>query len=108
MSFSDAADLNAIVGAGEPSGPDGRESNKLVHAGSSYPDVRRRTPPGRSARIILSTEQSALARDRLLAELDVLRSGDEAANWAHSKACRQKMHSQLPMPSLSKPASRRN
>jgi len=81
----DAPDLDAITkaDAGEPSGPDGRESHKLVHAGSSYPDVRRSTPPGRSARIILSTEQSVQARDRLLAELDALRSSDEAANWAH-------------------------
>jgi hypothetical protein len=45
----DAPDLDAITkaDAGEPSSPDGRESNKLVHAGNSYPDVRRRTPPGR-------------------------------------------------------------
>jgi hypothetical protein len=79
----DAPDLDAITDADEPSGPNGQEANKLVRAGGSDPDVRRRTAPGRSARVILSTEQSALARDRLLAELDALHSSEEAANWAH-------------------------
>ncbi len=81
----DAPDLDAITkaDADEPSGPNGQEANKLVRAGGSDRDVRRRTAPGRSARVILSTEQSALARDRLLAELDALHSSEEAANWAH-------------------------
>ena len=47
-------------------------------------EVRRRAPPFAAARpSILSAEQSALARDRLLAELGALQSNDEAASWAH-------------------------
>jgi hypothetical protein len=81
----DAPDLDAIpkVDAGEPSGPDGRDFNGAGGAAGGYPSVRRRGPPQRPARIILSTEQSALARDRLLAELGGLYSSDEAASWAH-------------------------
>jgi hypothetical protein len=81
----DAPDLDAIpkADAGEPSGPDGRDLNGPVHAGGGYPNVRRRALPARTARIILPADQSAVQRDRLLAELDGLRSADDAADWAH-------------------------
>ena len=42
-----------------------------------------RAPPVRPTRVILPAEQSAQARDRLLAELDGLHSNDDAASWAH-------------------------
>ncbi len=81
----DAPDLDAIVkaDAGEPSGPDGRQFTKPVHAGGGDPGGRRRTPPGHSARLVLPAELSAQARDRLLAELDGVHSNEEAARWAH-------------------------
>jgi ERF superfamily len=79
----DAPDLDAIPKAGEPSRPDGRDFNGPLHAAGGYPNVRRRAPPVRPARVILPAEQSALARDRLLAELGGLHSNDEAASWAH-------------------------
>ena len=81
----DAPDLDAIAkaDAGEPSGPDGRDLNRPVHTGGSDPNVRRRIPPGHLSRVILSAEQSALARDRLLDELGGLNSNDDAVSWAH-------------------------
>jgi hypothetical protein len=70
--------------ADKPSEPDGPDSNGPVHtAGGGYPNVRRRAPTVRPARVILSAEQSALERDRLLAELGAVHSNDEAAGWAH-------------------------
>jgi hypothetical protein len=81
----DAPDLDAVAkaDAGGPSRPDGREGNGPGHAGGGDPNIRRRTPPGRPATVILPAEPSALARDRLLAELGGLHSNDEAASWAH-------------------------
>jgi hypothetical protein len=78
----DAPDLDAIpkADAGEPSG---RDFNGPIHSAGGYPSVRRRAPPVPPARVILPAEQSALARDRLLAELGGLHSNDEAASWAH-------------------------
>jgi hypothetical protein len=81
----DAPDLDAIpktVGD-EPRGPDVRDVNRPVHASGGDPSARRGTPPGRPARVILPAEQSAPARDRLIAELGDLHSNDEAASWAH-------------------------
>jgi hypothetical protein len=81
----DAPDLDAIpkADAGEPSGPDGRDFNGLANAAGGSPNGRRRAPPARPARVFLAADQSALQRDRLLAELDTLQSADDAANWAH-------------------------
>jgi ERF superfamily len=81
----DAPDLDVIAkaDAGEPSGPDGRDINRPVRAGGGDSSARRGTPPRRPARVILPAEQSALSRDRLIAELDGLHSSDEAASWAH-------------------------
>jgi ERF superfamily len=80
----DAPDLGAIPkgDAGEPSGPDGRAANGHAHAAEVL-NVRRRASPVRPARVILPADQSALERDRLLAELDDVQSADDAANWAH-------------------------
>jgi hypothetical protein len=45
--------------------------------------ARRRTVAARSTRATLPTDQSAVERDRLLAELDCLQSSDESVSWAH-------------------------
>jgi hypothetical protein len=81
----DAPDLDAIpkADAGEPSRPDGPGFNGPLHAASGPPNVRRRASPARIARVILPADQSAMERDRLLAELDDVQSADDAANWAH-------------------------
>src|ERR1700684_4175072 len=79
----DAPDLDAAptAEAGGPSGPNRATSNGHTSAATA-PEVRRRTPPARMARVTLPAEQSALERDRLLAELDGLQSADDAASWA--------------------------
>jgi ERF superfamily len=79
----DAPDLDPVAKAeaGKPSGSNDRDFDRPVHAGD--PNVHRRIPPARAAKVILPTEQSALVRDRLLAELGGLHSTDEAASWAH-------------------------
>jgi hypothetical protein len=81
----DAPDLDAVPAteAGGPEGPKGRPSNGHAIAAAVTRDVRRRTPPARTARVTLSSEQSALERDRLLADLDGVQSADDAADWAH-------------------------
>jgi hypothetical protein len=52
-------------------------------ANSGASDSRRRVQVSQTAAPILSADQSAVQRDRLLAELGVLQSGDAAASWAH-------------------------
>ena len=83
----DAPDLAAApkAGANQPTGPDGRKPNGHAHAegGPAPAGAQRRTPPARPARPVLADDQSAALRDRLVAELDALRSADEAASWAH-------------------------
>jgi hypothetical protein len=54
-------------------------SNKSAANGAAA----RRPPVTRAASPILAADQSALQRDRLLAELNSLQSSDEAASWAH-------------------------
>jgi hypothetical protein len=80
----DAPDLDAapVTGAGELSGPVGHAINGHASA-AVMPEVRRRTPPARMPRVTLPADQSALERGRLLAELDGLKSADDAAGWAH-------------------------
>ena len=51
---------------------------------------RRRGPPTRSRGPMLAPHQSALQRDRLLGELAVLETSDDAAAWAHQKPANQK------------------
>lgn len=83
----DAPDLGAApkADADQPSGPDGRSSNRhALTAGVPAPvGARRRAPLTRPAKPVLAPDQSAVLRDRLVAELDGLRSTDEAASWAH-------------------------
>jgi hypothetical protein len=83
----DAPDLGAvpIAGADQPSGPDGRSSNgHAFSAGLPAPTgIRRRAATPRPAKPVLAPDPSAALRDRLVAELDVLQSADEAASWAH-------------------------
>jgi hypothetical protein len=78
----DAPDLEAapIADTHLPNGSVGPALNGHGHAAgvSGNPRLRPvRTVP------ILAAEQSALLRDRLLAELEGLPSSDEAASWAH-------------------------
>jgi len=83
----DAPDLGAApkAGADQPTGPDGQKPNGHAHAegGPAPAGAQRRTPPARPAKPVLADDQSAALRDRLVAELDALRSADEAASWAH-------------------------
>lgn len=81
----DAPDLDAIpkAGVGQLNGSDGEGSNGLDRAGGGPPGARRRAASAQAARVILPADQSALQRDRLLAELEGLPSADDAANWAH-------------------------
>jgi hypothetical protein len=68
-----------------PSGPNGRKPNghALAAALHAPAGARGRKPPFQHAKPVLAPDQSAVLRDRLVAELDDLQSGDEAANWAH-------------------------
>jgi hypothetical protein len=79
----DAPDLEPVpkMAADRPNGSNGRGPNGQAHpAGVS--DGRRWVPGPPIAAIILPADQSALQRDRLLAELGALQSSDEAAGWA--------------------------
>ena len=82
----DAPDLEVIpkIAADQANGSDGRAPNGPSPA-SGVPDGRRRGlgPVTRISAPLLPADQSALQRDRLLAELGGLQSADDAANWAH-------------------------
>lgn len=76
----DAPDLEARpkAAADRPNGSNGGTPNGQAHT-AGVSDGRRRvpiTPP------ILTPDQSALQRDRLLAELGAVQSSEEAAGWA--------------------------
>jgi hypothetical protein len=61
----------------------GSANGHALHAGvASSVSGRRRPSPTPVAPAILIPDQSAALRERLLAELDVLQSADEAARWA--------------------------
>jgi ERF superfamily len=83
----DAPDLGAVpkAGADQPPGPNGQKPNG--HAFADRPNVpagtRRGTSPIKPPKPVLGPDQSAVLRDRLVAELDTLESADEAASWAH-------------------------
>jgi hypothetical protein len=85
----DAPDLGAApkAGADQPSGPNGHSPNgHAFAAGLPAPaGARRKTSPARPARPVLAADQSAVLRDRLVAELEALQTADEAANWAHRR-----------------------
>jgi hypothetical protein len=82
----DAPDLGAAPhGVDQPPGPSGHKPNGHAFAADlpAPADARGRKPLARPAKPVLAADQSAALRDRLVAELDVLRSADEAASWAH-------------------------
>jgi hypothetical protein len=83
----DAPDLEAApkAGADQPSGPNGQKPNGHgFAAGLPAPGaVRGRKPVVRPSKPVLAADRSAALRDRLVAELDGLRSSEEAAVWAH-------------------------
>jgi ERF superfamily len=83
----DAPDLGAApkAGADQPPGSNGQKPNG--HALADRPTVpagtrRRETPPVKLPTPVLGPDQSAVLRDRLVAELNALQSADEAASWA--------------------------
>jgi hypothetical protein len=79
----DAPELEAVAPTvgNRPTGSNGGALNGPAHtAGRS--DGRRGVSRSVVAAPVLAAEQSALQRDRLLAELGAVQSSDEAANWA--------------------------
>ena len=76
----EAPDLNTTD---QPPVPDGRSSNGHALAVPPAADAQRRTSLARPAKPVLAPDQSAVLRDRLVAELGGLQSGDEAATWAY-------------------------
>jgi hypothetical protein len=88
----DAPDLEAIpkTAADQPNGADGLTLKGYTHAAGMSDGHR--VPRKPIAVTILPADQSALQRDRLLAELSGLHSSDEAANWAQrSLAAKSKL-----------------
>jgi hypothetical protein len=81
----DAPDLLAIpkVETGGQTPKDERPLIAQAPTTSTSIDLRRRPLPVRPPKLTLSESQSALQRDRLLAELYGLQSADDAASWAH-------------------------
>jgi hypothetical protein len=82
----DAPDPSTRTDAGRPPAPDDRRPSSGYAPGAGAPktaDAPRRGPGARPATPALAPDQSAMQRDRLLAELDQLRSADDAAAWAH-------------------------
>jgi hypothetical protein len=78
----DAPDLNAVpqTDAGRPNGSAGHASNGYGHAAGVSGRRREAVPRAVS---VLTADQSALQRDRLIVELRDLQSSDQAAIWAH-------------------------
>jgi len=81
----DAPDLEAVAGTKvyPPNGSAGQASNGHVHATGASGNSRRQAPVGRLVPPIPAADLSAQLRDRLLGELSVLRSSDEATDWAN-------------------------
>jgi ERF superfamily len=83
----DAPELGVApkAGADQPFDSDGQKPNGHAYLpGLPAPaGTRRSAPQARPAKPVLAPDQSAALRDRLVAEIDALQSGDEAANWAH-------------------------
>jgi len=84
----DAPDLPAPTQkASEPERPQGTGNGRLngdYHSPAQRPAPRRDyRAPSSPAQPMLSAEASAEIRDRLLAEVSALGSGDDAALWAH-------------------------
>ena len=73
----DAPDLNQTSGSGTIR----QDNNRRLNGGQQKPG--RREHRSRSTKSILAPEASAELRDRLIAEVNELGSGDDAALWAH-------------------------
>ena len=83
----DAPDLGAAPKASsdQPPRPNGQKPNghAFEPGGPAPRDTRRKPPPNRPAKPVLAPDPSAVLRDRMVAEIEVLQSGEEAASWAH-------------------------
>jgi hypothetical protein len=81
----DAPDLSALPKAGVEHAPrsDHRSQSSAHAAAAERPPRKGGKPSVRSARPILSPEQSASFRKRLVAQLAAIHSSDDAAAWAH-------------------------
>jgi hypothetical protein len=81
----DAPDLGAMPKAGleQPLPSDHRSQTNGPAAAAERPSRDGGRPPMRPARPILAPEQSAILRERLVAQLDAIHSTDDAAVWAH-------------------------
>jgi hypothetical protein len=79
----DAPDLEPMprIATDRPNGSNGGALNGHSHT-AGLSDGRRRAQAPQIAAPLLPADQSALERDRLLAELGALQSNDEAAAWA--------------------------
>src|SRR6185503_11471487 len=65
------------------SGKAGSDAARDTNTSSLAPDRHRRPTDRSAAQQVLLPAQSAALRDRLLSELERLRSTEEAADWAH-------------------------
>ena len=82
----DAPDLGAIPKAGieQPLRPDQRRQSNGHAAAAERPSRDGGKPSVQpAARPVLESEQSAILRERLVAQLDAINSNDDAAVWAH-------------------------
>jgi hypothetical protein len=81
----DAPDLGAVPKAGneQPPRSDHRGQSNGHAAAAERPARDSGKPPMPSARSVLAPEQSAILRERLVAQLADINSADEAAAWAH-------------------------
>jgi len=81
----DAPDLGAVPKAGidQPPRSDHRSQSNGHAAAVERPACDGGKPPEPSARSVLAPEQSAILRERLVAQLADINLADEAAVWAH-------------------------
>jgi hypothetical protein len=84
----DAPDLTTPTS--QPSAPEKPKGERIRRLNGGQQNPVQRSDPGRNAKIgsnsslpVLGPEASAALRDRLIAELNDLGSGDDAATWAH-------------------------
>ncbi len=81
----DAPDLGAKIDSDPKTGLDLQMSTDAManERPLATPDPGRRGKFARSVRIVLTAEQSAALRDRMVAEVERFQSADEAAGWVH-------------------------
>jgi hypothetical protein len=83
----DAPDLDVVPKTGAnllAAGEVRRSSNGEASGGLALAEPRRGAPAASPVQSALAPEQSAALRDRLVAEIERLRSGEEAAVWARA------------------------